>query len=517
MSSGGVVAAGHPVTAEAGATAMRAGGNAVDGALAAVMTSFVCESPLTGMGAGGHLLVHGFGADTLLDFFVEVPGRDGTKRAAELVDAQVWFTERVPQSFRVGAVSCGVPGVPAGLAEAARRWGSVPLAELAAPAASLAREGVAVNAEQAYFNRILGPILTLEPEGDALYKPGGTTHPAGALFRFPELGDALELLGAEGAAPFYEGEVARRLSDWVLERGGTLGLDDLRAYEPVAREPIRARYRGREVLTNPPPSSGGTLIAFALAVLERLGRSDLETVVRVMAAAQAARTTEFVDGLGRPGFAAGFLDPARIDESARRIGAGGPLLEGDALPADALGSTTHVTAVDVEGRCASVTCSNGSGSGVIVPGTGIHLNNMLGEHDLNPHGFHLLPPGTRIPSMMSPSIVVGDSGLELGLGSGGSNRIRSAILQVILRVIDDGLDLADAVRHPRVHFEQGEIQAEPGVDERALERLEADGAKVERWPAPNVFFGGVHAVARDPDGLARAAGDPRRGGAVAEA
>ena len=183
---------------------------------------------------------------------------------------------------------------------------------------------------------------------------------------------------------------------------------------------------------------------------------------------------------------------------------------------DALGSTTHITAVDAEGGCASVTCSNGTGSGLIVPGTGIHVNNMMGEQDLNPHGFHRHRAGVRMPSMMSPSIVLRGEELEAGLGSGGSNRIRSAVLQTVVRLVVEGDSAADAVVAPRVHFEDGTVQAEPGVDDDALARLEARGYEVVRWQERNVFFGGVHTVARDPEtGELSAGGDPRRGGAVA--
>jgi gamma-glutamyltranspeptidase / glutathione hydrolase len=289
--------------------------------------------------------------------------------------------------------------------------------------------------------------------------------------------------------------VAAALSDWVLERGGTLGRDDLAAYEPIAREPVRTRFHGREVLTNPPPSSGGVLIAYALGLLDRLGPGSptTEQVIAAMESAQAERTEEFLEGLEAEDFAARFL-------------------------ADRLGSTTHITAVDPGGRCASVTCSNGTGSGLVVPGTGIHLNNMLGEQDLNPHGFHGYRAGRRIPSMMSPTVVLRDGEVEAGLGSGGSNRIRSAVLQTIVRLICDALDVEAAVNAPRVHLEGRAVDAEPGTDEVALRALESRGYDVVRWSERNVFFGGVHAVARDPGtGELRGAGDPRRGGAVAVA
>src|SRR5436190_16876213 len=223
MSKRGAVAAGHPLTAEAGAAVLREGGDAVDAAVAAVLTSFVTESPLTGLGAGGFMLVHAPGEqDVLLDFFVEVPGRTSTERRSELVPIPVYFSPESPQVFNVGAASCGVPGTAAGLAEALRLYGSVPLAELVREPARLAREGVEVNAEQGFIFKILEPILTHTPEGRRIYAPSGRLLAEGDVFRFEELGDALERYGAEGPDPFYRGEIAARISEWVLERGGTL-------------------------------------------------------------------------------------------------------------------------------------------------------------------------------------------------------------------------------------------------------------------------------------------------------
>jgi gamma-glutamyltranspeptidase / glutathione hydrolase len=175
-----------------------------------------------------------------------------------------------------------------------------------------------------------------------------------------------------------------------------------------------------------------------------------------------------------------------------------------------LGSTTHIAVLDAHGWACSVTCSNGSASGVIVPGTGVHLNNMLGEQDLNPQGFHQHTPGRRIPSMMSPTVVLNHGVAELALGSAGSNRIRSAIMQTIVRSIDDGRRAAEAVDAPRVHFENGIIYAEPGID---LTGLAPGPHEIATFRARNLFFGGVQAVAREPDGSFSGGGDPRRGGA----
>jgi gamma-glutamyltranspeptidase/glutathione hydrolase len=185
--------------------------------------------------------------------------------------------------------------------------------------------------------------------------------------------------------------------------------------------------------------------------------------------------------------------------------------EGRGPGSSRLGSTTHISVLDGEGWACSVTCSNGSASGEIVPGTGVHLNNMLGEQDLNPHGFHRYPPGRRMPSMMAPTVVLRDGAPALAVGSAGSNRIRSAILQTIIRSIDEGAPAAEAVDAPRVHWEDGVVYTEPGIDSSALA---AGGRELAPFRERNLFFGGAQAVAREADGSFEGGGDPRRGGAA---
>jgi gamma-glutamyltranspeptidase / glutathione hydrolase len=477
MAARGVVAAGHELTAQAGADVLRAGGNAVDAALASLLTSFLAEPLLTGLGAGGYMLVADAADErVVLDFSVEAAGRGADPdRRAELVAIDVSFGD-ADQVFNIGPASVGCYGMPAGIWEASRRYGSLPLSDLAGPAARMAREGVPLNSEQAYVVEILAGIVTAEPECAAVYAPGGTLLRAGDRIRQPELADTLERLGAEGPHPFYRGDIARSVAGWLADRAGLLTPEDLEAYRVVNREPIIAPYRGRKVLLNPPPSAGGTLIAFALELLERDGHAPTTArLVEVMEAAQAHRTPEFLASLG--------------DRRAH-------------------GSTTHISVLDAAGRACSVTSSNGEGAGIVVPGTGIHLNNMLGEQDLNPLGFHQHPPGRRLPSMMSPTVVLHDGAPELVLGSGGSNRIRSAILQTVVNVADRGMDVERAVRSPRAHFEDGIVYVEPGLD---LDALEAAGRTLARFRELNLFFGGVNAATADP--LA-GVGDPRRGGAA---
>src|ERR687896_347864 len=499
---GGVVAAGHPVTAEAGARAPREGGNA---AVAAVLTSFVTESPLTGPGAGGFMLVHTAGGeDHLLDFFVAAPGRglDGAEPAA-LMPIDVRFSENAIQRFNVGPSSCGAYGTTLGLAAALERFGTARLGDLTAGPARAAREGVEVVPMQAFLFEVLEPIFRSTPECSEIYAPGGDLLRTGDTIRLAELGDLLDRLGAEGPGFLYTGDVAAEVSDRVLERGGLLTREDLESYEVVEREPARVGYRGRTVLTNPPPSSGGILIADALGILERLDRPHGPTVMaEVIASTNRARDEEFLRGLGQQGYLEQFLRKDALDNVATEV-------------RSRLGNTTHISVMDADGACATVTCSNGSCSGVVVPGTGMHLNNMLGEQDLNPLGYHRHEPGARVPSMMAPTVVLRDGRPEIALGSAGSNRIRSAILLTILGVIDHGLPAQEAVSSPRIHVEGREVDAEPGVDEHALAKLEASDWRVRRWSELNLFFGGVQAVARNPaTGELSGGGDPRRGGAA---
>ena len=504
----GVVAAGHPLTAEAGADVLRAGGTAVDAAVACVLMSFEAESPLTGPGAGGFMLLHTpDGGGHLLDFFVAAPGKGlDTLEPAELTPIDVKFAEGAIQRFNVGPSSNGAYGTTIGLAEVLRRFGTLELSDLVERPARAAREGIEVVPMQAFLFGILQPILNSTPEAAAIYEPEGRLLQAGETIRLPELGDLLERLGREGPGFLYDGDVAQAVSEWVLERGGLLTREDLASYAVQERDPVRVEYHGREVLTNPPPSSGGILIADALGILERLeGPLDTETIAEVIASTNRARDKEFHEGLNTDGYLERFLEKDALDTVATEV-------------RGRLGSTTHLAVMDAEGGCASVTCSNGSCSGVVVPGTGVHLNNMLGEEDLNPLGYHRYEPGARVPSMMSPTLALREGRPEIALGSAGSNRIRSAILQTILGVVDDGLSAEEAVRRPRLHVEGQLVEAEPGVDPDALDRLEQSGWTVRRWSETNLYFGGVQAVARDPEsGALTGGGDPRRGGVTAVA
>jgi gamma-glutamyltranspeptidase/glutathione hydrolase len=389
----------------------------------------------------------------------------------------------------------------AGLGEASSRFGRMPLADLAAPAAALAREGVVLTRTAAYLHEILADMLTATPDAAAVYAPGGRLLGAGDRLRLPDLADSLERFAAEGPESMRSGSLGRAIADHLGETDGLVTGEDLAAYRVVERRPLEVTYRDVTILTNPPPSSGGVLVAAALREAAagpppRDPVAHYRAVARAGAAANALRDDRFVATLGDEDFLERFW--ARMAAPSRRP----------------IGSTTHISVVDKDGGMASLSSSNGAGSGVMAPGTGILLNNMLGEEDLNPGGFGRLSPGARMTSMMAPTLVLRGGEPLVAIGSAGSNRLRSAILQTLVSIVDGGLELREAVDRPRVHAEGEGVDVEGGVPEDAVAALEADGHRLRRWGDMSLFFGGVGAVWRGAGGLS-GAGDPRRDGAAA--
>jgi gamma-glutamyltranspeptidase/glutathione hydrolase len=512
----GAVAAGHPLTAEAGAQVLGAGGNAVDACVAASFASWVAESPLTGPGGGGFMLVHRERdrSTRVLDFFVTVPGLGWSGRQAELEAVEVDFSGGTTQVFRIGGGSCAVPGTVAGLEAAHRAYGSLPWPELFGPALELARGGVELTREQAYLHQILDPILRYTPESREIYGRDGDRLGQGDRVLMPDLAGTMELFAERGPEPLYRGELARQLVEHVQAQGGALTERDLAEFRVVRRRPVGAAFRGFEFRSNPPPSAGGVLIGYGLRLLERgeLGGPPgspgaVALLVDVMREQVRARDRRFASLLHRGGLARRLYGEEAIELAWARLQAGERGIREPALP----GGTTHISVVDARGDAASLSISTGSGSGIVVPGTGIQLNNMLGEFDLSETGGGARP-GTRLTSGMSPSVALEDGRPRLVLGSAGSRRLRGAVLQIAVNVLGHGLDVEQAVRRPRVHWEPPTVHCEGGTDEETAAALEQSGYDVARWRAQNLYFGGVSAVERRADGTLAAAGDPRRGG-----
>jgi gamma-glutamyltranspeptidase / glutathione hydrolase len=512
----GAIAAGHPLTAEAGAAILAEGGNAVDACLAAAFASWVTESPLTGPGGGGFLLVHRARdrKDRLLDFFVARPGKAlGRREPAEMETIDVDFDGSTSQVFLVGPASCAVPGAVAGLETAHRAYATIPWRRLLEPAIELARQGVVLTPQQAYLHAILDLILRHTREGREVYgKKGRLTR--GQKVLMPDLAQTLETLAEGGASELYRGELGSRIAEHVLENGGTLTRQDLADYRVIWRRPIRTAFERELFVSNPPPSSGGVLIGYALALLDRLGANgpagsaeSIQALVAVMRETAGVRQGRFAGDLYRGGLARRLYSEEAIRAALDRIERSEP---GTREQVGAPG-TTHISAVDGQGNAASLTASTGAGSGVIVPGTGIHLNNMLGEYDLNPAGSGALP-GKRLTSMMAPSLVLRGASPHLVVGSAGSIRLRGAILQLVVNVVRHRMPVEEAISAPRIHVDDGQVHCEGGADQQELDRFERLGYELIRWRRRNLYFGGAAAVEVREDGSLHAAGDPRRGG-----
>lgn len=505
---GGAAAAGHAESTRVAAETLARGGNACDALIAGAIASWVAEPTVSGPCGGGFLLVHeaAAGRTTLLDAFVAIPA--GDRPPPEPFDVE--FGTAV-QRFWIGVGTCAVPGTAAGVGELHRRFGSRPWAELVAPAIALARDGVTVTPQHETLHDLLAGLLVAMPAGRRVFAPDGELLRHGATIRQSDLADTLERLAERGVDDLYRGHLAAVIVAFMADHGAELGAADLAAYRVIERQPVACTYRAHTVLGNPAPSSGGTLIAHALAVANQLpagadplGADRARLLAAVLSEADAQRTPAFAAALAaeRDG---GVLADEVIADAVERVRAGvalppssGPVARG----------TTHISVVDARGNVAAMTSSTGCGSGVFVADTGLHLNNMLGEEDLATGGG--APPGSRLTSMMSPTLVRGPDGYVAAAGSSGSARIRSALVRVISALVDDRLPAQAAIDLPRLHPGPIGLDVEPGFADEAVAAL---GAGVVRWPAIDIYFGGAQ-VAERRHGVFGAGGDPRRGGAA---
>jgi gamma-glutamyltranspeptidase/glutathione hydrolase len=504
-----IVASGHDLVSQAAAEILKAGGNAFDAVVAAGFASAVVEPALTSLGGGGLLVgrLQRERQNIFYDFFVDTPGR-GSKfdgASSDFFPVRVDFSGS-SQDFHVGLGSVAVPGVLKGLLHTHNNLGSMPFEDVVRPAKDLARTHV-LNEQQAHFLKLLRPIITISQHSRGIYTPDGSCLEAGDEIKNPDMADFLDRLVYEGDECFYYGDIAEKIDKEMCEGGGMLTKEDLAAYGVIERSPLVVPYRKHLFVTASEPSMGGTLVGLSLIMNAQLGVDQTVWGSReyLLATVSAMNEVECQRGLG-------VADP----KSLKVFLAGGKQMGDSAHRARFFSrGTTHVSIADRYGNCVSMTCSNGEGSGYVAPGTGIMLNNMMGEDDLHPEGFHSSLSGERVFSMMSPSLVIKDDKVELVIGSGGSKRIRTAISHVISQVIDFGRPLQSAVDAPRLYLDGNCLQVEPGFSHEVIEAIEqieflGSGVEVNVWPQKDVYFGGVHAVIPGIEG----AGDSRRGGAV---
>ncbi len=497
----GVISAGDRVTAEAGAKILRRGGNAFDAVIAALATAPHSEPMLSSLGGGGFLLAAKKGEKPIIyDFFVDVPPK--SLEIPDFFPIYVDFGNTV-QEFHIGAGSTAVPGVIAGIETIHSELGSMDMGEILAPAIEASEEGIYLSEMQASFVKLLEPILLSTEESASLYAPDGNLINHFKLFKNQEYANFLKRLSKDGAKIFYRGDIASEIDRLYREREGLLTEEELFKYRVKKRKPVSLKYRGRDIYTNPPPSAGGILIAFTLKMLENGTYKSAEDIEYLIDLVESfAVTGEFRNT---------HIDPNIHSESIIDILSDERLLSHYTMSRKSRinlwGNTTHISVIDSRGNTASATVTNGEGSGIIVPETGIMMNNMLGEEDLNPHGFFGWEAGVRLPSMMAPTMAFNDGKPLLILGSAGSNRIRSAITQVLDRYITYSEEISDAVKSHRLHYEKEKLFLEPGFDAEFTERVKKR-YDTTLFDEKSLFFGGVNAVTGDMRGAA----DDRRGG-----
>ncbi len=490
------IAAGNRLGAEAAASIARAGGNAVDACLAAGVMGWVAEPFFTAIGGSGFIAVRKPGGGVeVIDGNQAMPHTEPSEQGQGIRRVYMDYSDGMYTG--IGGGSVGIPGVLAAVRQAWERHGHIEWEALFAPAIEAARVGLPFPRTSSYYLSVTwDPIWSRYPEAARIFSVDGTPMVEGENLVQPELADALELIAREGPEVFYEGELARRISDEIVDDGGFIQVSDLAAYRADVRHPIVTESFGWRIESNPPPAVGGALLVHMMALLENVRFEDpyerLHAIVQAQHEAMGYRRENYKD----PHTIAAGLDAAIMNIASR---------------ARKSPSTTHTSSAGSDGYVCSFTASNGYGAGLVV--NGMLLNNTLGEEELNPLGLHSLRPGSRCHSNMAPTIASGPDQV-VGIGSPGADRIVSAIAQTILRVAGEGKSLEEAVAAPRAHLDFREegtrLCYEPGLPGEEIE-----GYVHRPYDETHMYFGAVQAASVTHEGKVDAAHDPRRSGGSA--
>jgi gamma-glutamyltranspeptidase/glutathione hydrolase len=502
------IASASQLSADAGAAVADEGGNAVDAATAAMLVTMCTDPGIIGPGSGGYVTIWpAVGPPVVVDAYAEMPGRGLSAEQRGGGVREVWMEYGGGIGTVIGPGSVATPGAFAGFGLACERYGAVPWRIIVEPAIEAVSNGFPLSSAAAqYLAYSHEVIFGWDPDSFAiLHDDSGDVLSEGDPVEIPDLAGSLRLLADEGPAALYSGELGRVIAAAVLEGGGLMTERDLAAYEPIVRTPVTTTMDGWTIASNPPPAVGGACMAallmmYAGRAIEGWDAVDVRNMIEIQRAVLGFRKAE--------------LDPApgeRADEVAALLEAAGA---GDIQRLLGSPSTAHTSAVDTDGTGCAITVSAGYGSGMMVEGTGIWLNNSLGELELNPHGLHTDPPGTRLVSNMAPTVARQNVGSVLAIGSPGADRITTANASVLHNFITLGMSLRDAVSHPRLHAEifEGEwrVAYEPGLPVRSV-----PGVTARRFPDLSMYFGGVQAALWDPEAGLFETADPRRAGGVA--
>ncbi|MHA7776120.1 gamma-glutamyltransferase [Roseibium sp. M-1] len=531
----GMVASQEAVASQVGVDILKRGGNAVDAAIATGFALAVSLPRAGNLGGGGFMLIHlaGSGETKALDYREMAPaaafrdmflGEDG---------------EPDDQKSRFSGLAVGVPGTVAGFAEAFEKHGSGKLtwAELVAPAIALAGEGINVTPDLSASLVASAKRLLADPASAGIFfKTGGLPYLPGETLKQEDLAKTLQLIADKGAAGFYTGEIAGKVAEKVQAAGGGMTVEDLSGYKAVWREPVTGSYRGYDIASMPPPSSGGTHIVQILNMLESYpleefgpnSADSIHVMSETMRRAYADRSKYLgdpdfvevpVEGLTSPSYAAELVKTIRMDAATPSI----DVKPGDPFPYES-DQTTHYSVVDSQGNAVSntYTLNFSYGVGLTADGTGVLLNNELDDFSAKPgvpNAYGLVGgtanaiEGRKRPlSSMSPTLVFKDGKLFLATGSPGGSRIITTTLQIILNVVDHGMNIAEATAAPRIHNQwlPDEIRIEEGLSPDTIKLLEARGHKVDVQNA----MGSTQSIML-ADGILAGASDPRRPGALA--
>ncbi|MFK8017693.1 MAG: gamma-glutamyltransferase [Gammaproteobacteria bacterium] len=500
------VASSTQLSADAGEDIIREGGNAVDAAIAAALVAITTEPGVCSVGGGGYLTIWpASGPPVTLDGNIEMPGRGlpAERLGGGAWDAVLEYGGGV--TTKVGHGSVGTPGALAALELAAARYGSLPWAVLMAPVIEIARQGFPMSkASYTYLQYAHDSVYGWQDLSHAaLHDKDGVLYPVGHILQVDQLADTLDHLARAGTTDFYRGDIARLIARDSEANAGVMTARDLDEYEVIAREPLTTRFGPWQLATNPAPAVGGATLSAMLTLLERqpLKRWDNAETAR-LASIQASVLRHRFEHLDLAD------DPAAAVASLMAQAGRG------AIPTrGASASTVNTSAADRDGLACTITMSAGYGSGVIPPGTGIWMNNCLGEIELNRRGLIAGPAGTRLSSNMAPTTGRTRDGAILAIGSPGADRITSALVQTLLNHVQLDMPLDAAIAHPRLHvelledservaFETGVPIAEISLPTRELEPM-------------SMFFGGVGAVRVSADGDFQIGADERRLGGQA--
>jgi len=489
------------IAADAAAEIADLGGNAVDCGIAAAMCSINTQPGVCALAGSAYVTIWKAGqAPITVDGNVAIPGLGLPVTTTPIVET-VRLTYGGGIETLVGASSVAVPGTLAALHKASELYGKLSWRELLQPTIRAVRDGFPLATACHYYLGYAGDVIFSRSDDGyrALHDDGDQLLADGSKIVIPHLADSLTAIADEGMRLFYEGEIGRRIAEHVGSRGGLLTIDDLRTYVPEIRESLMISVGDWQIATNPPPAIGGAslaamLLAFGTEPLDAWDEESLHRLVKTQQAVMSYRQSklDIADDVTGP--------IAEVLELAR---------SGEFLSQWASGATVHTSAVDEDGLAVSVTASSGYGSGEMPENTGLWLNNCLGEMELNRQGLNAGPPGKRLPSNMAPCVARND-GCVLAIGSPGADRITTALHQFLVNFLQLGLDLNDAVAHPRMHLKldgsASDLAVEPGL------KLPDTGFPVTRFPGVNMYFGGVVAALGDSRGKFQAAADPRREG-----